>query len=249
MTALVARLVALSANFKIGKLTPDAARGLIAAGPRRLVCPLWYIWNAAGCAERRPNPARGNVAVYSDGYLFRTLERFAGGTAYPGEPPEPEDLEPWLPEDHRAPAAAAAAAAATPGPGAGRGRGAGAPRARAGGSAGVGPSLGLAEGARPRGQPGRRSGSASPGRGWPRRVARPSGPRSRPSTPTCRPARSSWRAWTGCSGGRAASRDRPPGPDRSRFPVEGIAMARRPQARETLSYRYLRPPGLPPGST
>ena len=104
LTALVARLVALSVRFKSNRAadgtarewSPKTALAVIRSWVTRFGCPLWWIWNVVAMAERREDRKIGREGVSSDGYIGNTLLTMSKGLSHPGEPPPLKDLEPWL---------------------------------------------------------------------------------------------------------------------------------------------------------
>jgi hypothetical protein len=88
LTALTARVVLLSAGFKLGpNWTPEQARRAILGLVKFFGCPLWWINNALDQAERRPRAKLGNKAVESWGFIRQTVANWTQGDGMPGSPP------------------------------------------------------------------------------------------------------------------------------------------------------------------
>ena len=88
LTALVARVVRLSAGFQVGaNWTSQQARDAILSLLRSFGCPLWWISNALDQAERRPRAKRDNKPVESWGFIRQTVSNWTRGDGTPGSPP------------------------------------------------------------------------------------------------------------------------------------------------------------------
>jgi hypothetical protein len=88
LMALVARVVRLSAGFKVGaSWTSQQAREAILGLLRSFGCPLWWIVRALDQAERRPCAKLGNKPVESWGFIRQTVSNWSRGDGTPGSPP------------------------------------------------------------------------------------------------------------------------------------------------------------------
>ena len=88
LMALVARVVKLSAGFKVGaSWTSQQAREAILGLLRSFGCPLWWIVRALDQAERHPRAKVGNKPVESWGFIRQTVSNWSRGDGTPGSPP------------------------------------------------------------------------------------------------------------------------------------------------------------------
>ena len=98
LTALVARVVRLSAGFKVGaNWTSLQARDAILGLLRSFGCPLWWVSNALDQAERRPCVKMGNKAVESWGFVRQIVSNWTRGDGTPGSPPGSQRASPPAP--------------------------------------------------------------------------------------------------------------------------------------------------------
>jgi hypothetical protein len=95
LTALTARVVRLSAGFKLGpNWTPEQARKAILGLVKFFGCPLWWIGNALDQAERRPRAKLGNKPVESWGFVRQIVANWTHGDGMPGSPPSAKPPSP-----------------------------------------------------------------------------------------------------------------------------------------------------------
>ena len=88
LMALVARVVRLSAGFKVGaNWTSQQAREAILGLLHVFGCPLWWIVHALDHAERHPGVKLGNKPVESWGFIRQTVSNWSRGDGTPGSPP------------------------------------------------------------------------------------------------------------------------------------------------------------------
>ena len=88
LTALVARVVRLSAGFKVGaNWTSQQARTAILGLLHHFGCPLWWISNALDQAERHPRARVGNKPVEGWGFIRQIVFNWSHGDGTPGSPP------------------------------------------------------------------------------------------------------------------------------------------------------------------
>ena len=98
LMALVARVVKLSAGFKVGaSWTSQQAREAILGLLRSFGCPLWWIVRALDHAERHPGAKLGNKPVESWGFVRQTVSNWSRGDGTPGSPPGPKSGAPPCP--------------------------------------------------------------------------------------------------------------------------------------------------------
>jgi hypothetical protein len=95
LLALVARVVRLSAGFKLGPhWTSEQTRQAILGLVRGFGCPLWWISNALDQAEHRPRAKPGNKPVQSWGFIRQIVSNWSRGDGTPGSPPVAKPASP-----------------------------------------------------------------------------------------------------------------------------------------------------------